>query len=93
MQTIKRRHKERSHEFRTWWQPRFHPACACQDVTPGKIKARPLQQGPGFLSSAEAYCARVEPMVGSWKTRVSASLNTSLTSLVLVSWFGAMPKR
>jgi len=32
-------------------------------------------------------------MVGSLKARVSASLNTSLTSLVLVSWFGAVPKR
>jgi hypothetical protein len=33
------------------------------------------------------------PMLGSLNKRVNASLNTSLTSLVLVSWFGDIPKR
>ncbi len=40
------------------------------------------------------YCELSKrPMLGSLNRRVSASLSTSLTSLVLVSWFGDMPKR
>ncbi len=48
---------------------------------------------PGFFTSVENYSASTWPTVGSLNKRVNASLNTSLTSFVLVSWFGAMPKR